>query len=66
MSIVVFYCWCHSDSASVLLYFTFLWQNMASIGDSGVKKLRHFYEFCPACVNVVTMKSLNAVYYEST
>ena len=23
MSNVVFYCWCHSDSASVLLYFTF-------------------------------------------
>ena len=24
MSIVVLYCWCHSDSASVLLYFTYL------------------------------------------
>ena len=24
MSTVVLYCWCHSDSASVLLYFTFL------------------------------------------
>ena len=24
MSIVVLYSWCHSDSASVLLYFTFL------------------------------------------
>ena len=24
MSIVGIYCWCHSDSASVLLYFTFL------------------------------------------
>ena len=24
MSIVVLYCWCHSDSESVLLYFTFL------------------------------------------
>ena len=24
MSIVMFYCWCHSDGASVLLYFTFL------------------------------------------
>ena len=24
MSSVVFYCWCHSHSASVLLYFTFL------------------------------------------
>ena len=24
MSTVVFYCWCHSDSASVPLYFTFL------------------------------------------
>ena len=44
----------------------FGWQNMASIGDFRVKKLLHFYEFCPACVNVVTMKSLNAVYYEST
>ena len=39
---------------------------MASIGDFGVKKLPHFYELWPACVNVVTMKSLNAVYYEST
>ena len=45
------------------------WQNMASIGVFGVKKLPHFYEFCAAGVNVVTMnmmKSLNAVYYEST
>ena len=25
MSTVVLYCWCHSDSASVLLYFTLLW-----------------------------------------
>ena len=24
MSTVVLYCWCHSDRASVLLYFTFL------------------------------------------
>ena len=24
MSFLSFYCWCHSDSASVLLYFTFL------------------------------------------
>ena len=24
MSTVVLYCWCHSDSASVRLYFTFL------------------------------------------
>ena len=24
MSTVVLYCWCHSDNASVLLYFTFL------------------------------------------
>ena len=24
MSTMVLYCWCHSDSASVLLYFTFL------------------------------------------
>ena len=39
---------------------------MASIGDFGVKKLPHFYELWPACVNLVTMKSLNAVYYEST
>ena len=39
---------------------------MASIGDFGVKKLPHFYELWPACVNVVTMKSLHAVYYEST
>ena len=23
-TVVVFYCWCHSDGASVLLYFTFL------------------------------------------
>ena len=43
----------------------FGWQNMASIGDFGVKKLPHFYEFCPVCVNVVTMKSINAVYHES-
>ena len=43
----------------------FGWQlNMASIGDFGVKTLPHFYEFCTACVNVVTMKSLNAVYCE--
>ena len=41
-------------------------QNMASIGDVGVKKLSPFYEFCPTSVNVGTMKSLNAVYYEST
>ena len=39
---------------------------MASIGDFGVKKLPHFYEFCPTCVKVVTLKSLNAAYYEST
>ena len=39
---------------------------MASIGDLGVNELPNSYEFCPACVNVVTMKSLNAVYYEST
>ena len=39
---------------------------MASIGDFGVKKLPHFNELCQACVNVITMKSLNAVYYEST
>ena len=43
----------------------FGWQNMASIGDFGVKKLPHFYEFCPVCVNVVTIKPINAVYYES-
>ena len=24
MSIVVLFCWCHNDNASVLLYFTFL------------------------------------------
>ena len=24
MSTVLLYCWCHSDGASVLLYFTFL------------------------------------------
>ena len=39
---------------------------MASVGDFGVTKLPHFYELWPACVNVVSMKSLNAVYYEST
>ena len=39
---------------------------MASIGDFGVKKLPHFYELWPAFVNVVTMKPLNPVYYEST
>ena len=39
---------------------------MANIGDFWVKTLPHFYEFCPACVTVVTMKSLNAAYYEST
>ena len=44
----------------------FAWQNMAHIGDLGVKKLPNFYEFCPTCVNVVTIKSLNAVYYERT
>ena len=38
---------------------------MASIGDLGVKKLPHFYELWPTCANVVIMKSLNAVYYES-
>ena len=37
---------------------------MASIGDFGVKKLPHFYELWPACVNVVTMKPLSPVYYE--
>ena len=31
---------------------------MARIGDFGVIKLPHFYEFCQACVDVVTMKSL--------
>ena len=44
----------------------FGWKNMASIGDFGVTKLPHFYELWPACVNVVTIKSLNPVYYEST
>ena len=39
---------------------------MANIDDFGVKKLSYFYEFCSASVNLVTMKSLNAVYYEST
>ena len=27
MSTVVLYCWCHSDSASVLLYFTYEGRN---------------------------------------
>ena len=36
-------------------HFIFWWQNMASIGDFGVKKLLNFYEFCPAFVNVVTI-----------
>ena len=31
MSIVVLYCWCHSDSASVLLYFTFKGLNSFTI-----------------------------------
>ena len=44
----------------------FGWQNMASIDDFGIKRLPNFYMFCPACVDVVTIKSLNAVYYEST
>ena len=39
---------------------------MASIGNFVIKNLPHFYEFCPACLNAVTLKSLNAVYYEST
>ena len=39
---------------------------MASIADFGVKKLPHFHELWPACVNVVTMKPLNPVYYDST
>ena len=48
--------------------FIFGWQNMASIhvGDLEVKKLPSFYELCPACVNVVTMKFPNPVYYKST
>ena len=29
MSTVVLYCWCHSDGASVLLYFTFYTQKVA-------------------------------------
>ena len=31
MSTVVLYYWCHSDSASVLLYFTFLWVFTSSL-----------------------------------
>ena len=36
MSTVVLYCWCHSDSASVLLYFTSVsdkWELFDSEGD---------------------------------
>ena len=39
---------------------------MTSIIDLWIKKLPHIDEYCPACVNVVTMKSLYAVYNEST
>ena len=39
---------------------------MSSTDDLGVKKLPHFYEFYPASVNVVTIKSLHTLYYERT
>ena len=32
MPIVVLYCWCHSDSASVLLYFTYMWRHRCAGG----------------------------------
>ena len=55
---------------SLVLDFTsdwiFVWQNMALKGDFGVKKLPNFYKFGQTCVNVVYMKSLNAVYFERT
>ena len=50
--------------AKVFLHLIFGRQNMTSIGDFGFKKLPHFYEFCQACVNLVTMQSLDAAYYE--
>ena len=31
MSTVVLYCWCHSDSTSVLLYFTFVDWNLTKL-----------------------------------
>ena len=45
MSTVVLYCWCHSDRASVLLYFTlnilWLWYNIVI-----TKMSSEFYEIC--------------------
>ena len=41
MSTVVFYCWCHSDSASVLLYFTALHREKKE-----KKKYPHYLTIC--------------------
>ena len=51
MSTVVLYCWCHSDGASVLLYFTFQVSNSiaGSFSDNfnfSMKKASRAYNFC--------------------
>ena len=48
ISTVVLYCWCHSDSASILLYFT-LFLNTIYIFTCEVSKLH--YNFCINSIN---------------
>ena len=60
MSTVVLYCWCHSDSTSVLLYFTSLFQTDNLITNSSISSilvpmyhedfhLSHYWQFPSKC-----------------
>ena len=44
MTTVVLYCWCHRDSASVLLYFTFLSQMFPLTCGAGSTDPREWFD----------------------